>query len=214
MATDSITTGRGLSALERRERNRDEMRTGILAVAREIMREQGIEALNLNEIARRVGITPPAIYTYFSGKMALYDELYRIGMRLFREAEEQVRATTDPNWERIECWFLHRIALAEANPELYHLAFGRPITGFQPSQESLDEVQLLYDVMVSSIAEVIDAGVMVPGTSTEQAVDLLLSMRLGIVVAHVGKHRQLPPPDRVARLVPEIVSVLRAAWET
>jgi hypothetical protein len=38
-------------------------------------------------------------------------------------------------------------------------------------------------------------------------------MRLGLVAAHVGKHRMVSPPDHFARLVPEMVAVLRAAWE-
>ena len=97
MATGSITSTRGLSVRERRQRNHEEMRTGILEVARDIMREQGVAALNLNEIARRVGITPPALYTYFPSKMALYDELYRMGIRLFLEAEEELWRTTAPD---------------------------------------------------------------------------------------------------------------------
>lgn len=213
MATDSITGTLGLSIRERRLRNREEMRTGILAVARDIMREQGVAALNLNEIARRIGITPPALYTYFPGKMALYDALYRMGVRLFREAEEELWRTTAPDWECIHAWFALRLALAEAHPEFYHLVFDVPIPGFVPSPESLEEVRQLYDATVAGIAAVIQAGVMRPNLPPEQATDLLLSMRLGIVAAHLGKQRLLPPPDRVARLEPEIVAILRTAWE-
>jgi AcrR family transcriptional regulator len=213
MATGSITGTRGLSVRERRQRNREEMQDGILAVAREIMREQGVAALNLNEIARRVGITPPALYTYFPSKMALYDVLYRTGIRLFREAEEELRGSTAPDWGRIHAWFAQRLALAQAHPDLYHLVFDVPIPGFVPTPESREELRRLYDATVCGIAEVIEAGVMRPNLSPEQATDLLLAMRLGVVAAHVGKHRQLPPPGRIARLVPEIVAVLRAAWQ-
>ncbi len=213
MATKSITGRRGLSVRERRQRNREEMRAGILALAREIMREQGVAALSLNEIARRVGITPPALYTYFPSKMAIYDALYRTGIRLFREAEEELRRTTGPDWERIHSWFAQRLALAEEHPDLYHLVFDAPIPGFVPTPESLEEVRRLYDATVCGIAEVIEAGAMRPNLPPEQATDLLLAIRLGIVAAHVGKHRPLPPPERVARLVPEIVAILRAAWE-
>jgi AcrR family transcriptional regulator len=213
MATETLTGTRGLSVRERRQRNREEMRGGILAVAREIMREQGIAALNLNEIARRVGMTPPALYTYFPSKMALYDELYRVGIRLFLEGEEEVRRTTVPDWNRIYAWFAQRLALAEEHPDLYHLVFDVPIPGFVPTPESLEEVRRLYDAAVSGIAEVIEAGVMRPNLPPAQAADLLLSMRLGIVASHVGKLRQLPPPERIARLVPELVAVLRSAWQ-
>jgi len=213
MATESITSRPGLSVRERRQRNHEEMRVGILEVAREIMREQGVAALSLNEIARRVGITPPALYTYFSGKMALYDALYRMGIRLFIEAEEELRATTAPDWERIGAWFALRLALAEKHPDLYHLVFDVPIPGFVLTPESLDEVRLLYDVTVWSIGDVIEAEVMRPNLPPEEATHLLITMRLGLVAAHVGKHRLVSPPDRFPRLVPEMVTVLRAAWE-
>jgi AcrR family transcriptional regulator len=213
MVTEASMGTRGLSVRERRQRNYEEMRTGILAAAREIMREQGVAALNLNEIARRVGITPPALYTYFPGKMALYDALYRMGIRLFREAEAELWHTTAPDWARIHAWFALRLALAEEHPDLYHLVFDVPIPGFELTPESLEEVRQLYAAAVGGITEVIETGVMQPNLSPEEATHLLITMRLGLVAAHIGKHRLVSPPDRFARLVDEIVAVLRAAWE-
>src|SRR5829696_9240288 len=138
MTTELITSPRGLSVRERRQRNHEEMRTGILEVARDIMREQGVAALNLNEIARRVGITPPALYTYFPGKMALYDALYRMGIRLFLVAEEELWRTTEPTWERISAWFTLRLALAEKHPDLYQMVYENAIPGFMPAPESME----------------------------------------------------------------------------
>ncbi len=205
---------RGLSVSERRARNRQEMCAGILDVAREIMREQGIAALNLNEIARRVGITPPALYTYCPGKMALYDALYRMGLQLFRQAEEELWRTTAPDWERIRAWFELRLRLAEENPELYHMVFDDPIPGFVPTPESMEEVRRIYAAAVRGIADVIEAGAMRPRLPAEQVTDLLLTVRRGIVAEHMGKHRRVDPPDRFARLVPEVLAVLRAAWSS
>jgi AcrR family transcriptional regulator len=202
-----------LSVRDRRARNREEMRTGIIEVAREIMREQGTGALNLNEIARRVGITAPALYTYFPGKMALYDELYRIGIRLFIDAEEELRSSTDPNWDRIEQWFMLRVSIAESDPDLYHLVFDVPIPGFTPSQESLTEIATLYEAAARNIAEVIESGAMQPTLPLVEVTDLLISIRLGIVASHLGKHRRMPDEARLATLVPSIVEVLGVAWE-
>jgi len=212
MSTVSTAGRRGLSIRERRERNRAEMRTAIVEVAREIMREQGIAALNLNEIARRVGITPPALYTYFPGKMALYDALYRLGIRLFREAEEELWRTTGPDWDRIRAWFELRLRLVEENPELYHMVFDDPIPGFVPTPESMEEVRKIGQAAVQGIGEVIEAGVIQPNLSAQQTTDLLFVMRRGIVAEHIGKHRRVNPPDRFARLVPEVLAVLQAAW--
>lgn len=209
---NSSTTRRGLSAQERRARNRQEMRAGILEVAREIMREQGITALNLNEIARRVGITPPALYTYFPGKLALYDALYRMGIRLFREAEEELWRTTAPDWERIRAWFELRLRLVEEHPDLYHMAFDDPVPGFVPTPESMEEVRMIRAAAVRGIAQVMEAGVMQPRLPAEEVTDLLFTMRRGIVAEHMGKHRRIDPPDRFARLIPEVLTVLQTAW--
>ena len=204
---------RVLSLQERRQRNRDEMRAAILDVARELMRAEGVAALNLNEIARRVGITPPALYTYFAGKMALYDALYRMGIRLFREAEEELWRTTQPDWDRLRAWFELRLTLVEANPDLYHLVFDDPIPGFLPTAESMAEVRQLTTAAVRAIGELIAAGVMQPNLPAEQVTDLLFTMRRGIVAEHIGKHRRVQPPDRFARLIPDVLAILQAAWQ-
>jgi AcrR family transcriptional regulator len=202
----------GLSPQERRARNSAEMREAIVEVATEIIREKGSAALTLQEVARRIGISTPALYTYFASKMDLYDALYRRGLRLFRLAEAELWRTTAPTWERLRAWFEVRLAVAEEYPEFYHLVFDDPIPGFIPTQESMQEVRQLTAAAVQGITEIIAAGVMQPPLPPEQVTDLLLTMRRGIVAEHMGKRRRVSPPDRFARLIPEVLAVLRAAW--
>jgi AcrR family transcriptional regulator len=78
------------SPKERRQRNREEMIAAILDAARTVMREEGVAALNLHEVARRVGLRTPSLYEYFPGKMALYDALYRFGIRLYAAGREHL----------------------------------------------------------------------------------------------------------------------------
>ena len=80
-----------LSPQARRERNREEMRRAILDAARAVMREQGVAALSLREVARRVKLQAPSLYAYFPSKMALYDALFLEGMRTFRTYRTPVR---------------------------------------------------------------------------------------------------------------------------
>ena len=79
-----------LSPAERRRRNRQEMIQAISEAARAVMREEGVAALNLHEVARRVQLRTPSLYTYFPGKMALYDALYQLGLRLYIERSQQL----------------------------------------------------------------------------------------------------------------------------
>src|SRR5581483_5764495 len=83
------TPRRILSPRERRERNREEMVAAILETARDVMRAEGVAALTLSEVARRLGVTSAALYRYFPGKAALYDALFRLGIRTVHAAFEQ-----------------------------------------------------------------------------------------------------------------------------
>jgi hypothetical protein len=92
------------------------------------------------------------------------------------------------------------------------MVFDGPVPGFVPTPESMEEVRKIGQAAVRGIAEVIEAGVMQPNLSPEQTTDLLFVMRRGIVAEHIGKHRRVTPPDRFARLIPEVLAVLQAAW--
>ena len=202
-----------LSPKERRQRNREEMVTAILEAARDIMRQDGVTALNLNEIARRLGMTTPAIYVYFPSKDALYDALFGMGVRLFRESEDEIWRTTQADWDRIRAWFDARLALASAHPDLYHLVFDAPVPGFVPSDESQEEIRKVLGGARRGLTEVIEAGVIDPGMSPEDALDLLLSMRRGIIAEHLGKEASVPLTSaRFPRLVPAALADFQAAW--
>lgn len=202
-----------LSPQERRLRNRQEVIEAILTAAREIMRRDGVAALNLNEVARLVGMQTPSLYKYFSNKFALYDTLFRMGVRLFRESEERVWGSSQPIWERIQVWFETRLFLAQEHSDLYHLVFDNPVPGFVPSEESLQESRKVRLPGMQAITAAIDAGSITTPLPPERVFDLLLAMRRGIIAEHLGKETHLPTGDeRFRSLVPEVLAILKAAW--
>src|SRR4030088_1335540 len=124
---DPETSGkRVLSPKERRQRNRQEMMTAILDAARSVMREEGVAALNLHEVARRVGLRAPSLYEYWPSKMALYDALYRFGLHLYAKGREHL-APLPPHpasfWEHARAELEHYMTFAQENPDLYQLVF-------------------------------------------------------------------------------------------
>jgi AcrR family transcriptional regulator len=66
-SSEAGSTFRANVAEARRERARDE----ILAVARALVLEEGLPALTMNAVAKRLGVTKPAVYYYFDGRDAL-----------------------------------------------------------------------------------------------------------------------------------------------
>lgn len=78
---------------ERREREREQVRTLVLDAARDILSEHGLGALSMRAIAERIEYSPAAIYLYFTDKDALIRALVEQGFdRLNACAAEEVAA--------------------------------------------------------------------------------------------------------------------------
>lgn len=60
-----------------------EQREQILACARDIYVEEGLQGLSMRSLAERVGVTAPAIYRHFEGKEDLLSEIIGEGLELF-----------------------------------------------------------------------------------------------------------------------------------
>lgn len=66
-------------------------------------------ALNLREVARRVGLGTPSLYEYFCGRMALIDAVYRLGIWLYAAGREHLPSmgmTPASFWERVRAELL------------------------------------------------------------------------------------------------------------
>lgn len=202
-----------LSPVERRRRNRAEMIDGILAAARETMREQGVAALNLNEVARRVGVKPPSLYEYFAGKAALYDELYRLGLRLYAEHSAAAPIEAGDGWEQLRGAIETYISFAQHYPELWSLVFERPVPGFVPSKQSMEESSALLTSTSRFMEQAIEEGEIIPHVPAEQARDFVLALMHGLAASHMANEPDLPlGSGRFGSLIPLAMQVLEAAW--
>src|SRR5688572_29535672 len=68
-----------MRAASRRDRNRQERREEIMAAARRIVSEQGIDALTMRAVAQNLGYAAPSLYEYFPSKEDLLGCLYFAG---------------------------------------------------------------------------------------------------------------------------------------
>lgn len=215
VASEPDRSTRAFSLKDHRRRYRQETVDAILATAREVMREQGVSALNLNEVARRLGVSGQALAKYFPNKLALYDALSLLGHRLFREHEARVLSATAPNWERIHQWFAGRFALACEHPDLYALIWGGSVPGYIPSEAVGVEISAMLTDARQGIGEVIEAGVLDAALPVERVVDILLAVRHGVIAEHLAKRSHLPPAesDRFSGLIPDVLAVFEQAWK-
>jgi len=74
---------------ERRERERENRRSQILNAAKEVFMSKGLRAATMEDISRKVELSPGTIYTYFKNKEELYVVLNLIGLQyLYRQIEK------------------------------------------------------------------------------------------------------------------------------
>lgn len=203
-----------LSPRERRQRNRDEMTQAILDAARAVMREEGVAALNLQEVARRVGVRAPSLYEYFSGKRAMYDALFRLGVQLYADRLTQLSQKPLSFWERLRAALENYMSFAQEYPELYQLVFERPVPGFVPSEESMNESRRLLAISDEVIEKGIEKGNLTLGIPLAQARDLLIAMMHGLTALHMANEPELPSGSgRFGSLIPVTVALFRASWD-
>ena len=214
--TRDIETGpvpRPLSPAERRQRNRQEMLDAILLNARRLMREEGVAALSLRELARRLRFTVQALYKYYPSKMALYDALFREGIRIAAADWNDAMARGDTFWEKLEAGLEAIMRFAHDYPELNELSFSRPVPGFVPSEESMRESLALLQGFDRIIAEAMTRGELRTDVSPTEVRDLFLAMLDGLTRQHQANEPDVPiGSGRYGSLIHAAIAVFRAAW--
>ena len=115
---------------ERREREREEIRTRILDAARELFVSEGVESVTMRRIADRIEYSPTAIYFHFRDKDALLAELCDYDFRAFSQNFAAIARIPDPV-ERLREAGRAYVAFGLAHPSHYRLMFMTPKTQAQ-----------------------------------------------------------------------------------
>lgn len=213
---DQTTSAKGgvLSPRERRQRNRQEVTNTILQVSRDIMREQGVAALTLNEVARRMKMRPPSLYEYFANKMAIYDRLFQMGAEMFVQAmRDVIERYPVANGEALEAHINMYVQFASDYPELFKLLFERHVPGFVPSEASMSAIGQAFDLGTARAQDIVDAGHLT-GINALQVQDTLIVIMQGLAALHLANDPDASlESGRFGSLVPVIVAMLKKAWD-
>ncbi|MFO7585645.1 MAG: TetR/AcrR family transcriptional regulator [Anaerolineales bacterium] len=197
----------------RRQRNREATIQNILDTARAIMREEGVAALSMQELARRMDMRAPSLYNYFSGKMDIYDALFRLGFTLWNEYIAELAEESAGFDDEIQKIIEGYMSFALKNPELYQLCFERPVPGFVPSPESLavsfGTLNHSYQ-RVEQFKNELDTEL-----SSEQIVNTVIAISHGLTAMQLANEPHLPVGQgRFGSLIPIILSILKQAIPT
>jgi len=200
-----------LTPQERRERNKEEMRKLILDTALEIMHEDGAGALNLNELARRVHLKTSSLYVYFPGKMAIYDALYRFGIRIFTEELDRITGSIVDPWQALEAVITRTIEISVDRPELFQICFERPIPGFQPSPHSMSETGELTARMSRLLARALPVATPESPQNLPVQHGLFIALWHGLTALHIANDPDLPAgKGRFGSLIPAGIRLIKS----
>jgi AcrR family transcriptional regulator len=126
---------------ERRQATRAE----ILEAAWQLAQEQGLAEFTLRDLAERVGMRAPSLYTHFESKHAIYDAMFgqawsdydQIAQREYEQiAFEELGKLPQRPRAAIRRTARLFFDFAVANPARHQLMNQRTIPGFEPSAES------------------------------------------------------------------------------
>lgn len=110
---------------ERRDREREEIRTRILDTARELFVSEGYEAVTMRKIADRIEYSPTAIYFHFKDKEALLKEICQLDFYSLARELSTIPAGLDPI-EKLRAIGLGYIRFGLEYPNHYRLMFMTP----------------------------------------------------------------------------------------
>ena len=120
---------------DRRAERREATKSEILACAWELVRAQGLAALSLRDLAAKVGMRAPSLYSYFDSKHAIYDAMFLQG-NLELLARYEATPELDNSAEAFRANARLFVGFTVEDPARAQLMFMRTIPGFEPSPET------------------------------------------------------------------------------
>src|SRR4051812_3169523 len=188
----------GAAPTGRRAARREATKSEILDAAWALVREHGLAALSLRDLAARVGMRAPSLYQYFDSKHAIYDAM-------FGQASRDALAVADRDIPSTDRHAVLREAarrvfeFATSDPARAQLLFQRTIPGFEPSPESFAPAV----EMLARLGTLLES----QGITDPDAVDLWTALVSGLINQQIAND---PGGTRWARLVDRTVDMFIA----
>jgi len=178
-----------------RESRRQSARAAIVEAAWAAVREAGLAALSLRDLARRAGITTPTVYAYFDSKHDIYDAMFGQAAEEFAVRMAAPFDTDDPRELLVE-GVRRFVDFCTTDLARYQLLFQRTIPGFEPSAAS-------YAPAIQAL-EGSHARLALNGITDSAHRDMWTALMTGLVDQQISND---PGGDRWARLIDDFVTM-------
>ncbi len=180
---------------DRRAERREATRREIVETAWDIAHTEGLASVTLREIADRIGMRPPSLYTHFESKNAVFDAMFADG---YRQMDEAFAAASLPSEPRAVLLVVAELFFdfATADEARHQLLFSRTLPGFTPSETayatSLRQYERFRGFMTAA------------GVTDPDDLDLWTALSAGIVSQQLAND---PGGDRWRRQLPRVVDM-------
>ncbi|MEY2444329.1 MAG: hypothetical protein QOE00_909 [Ilumatobacteraceae bacterium] len=180
---------------DRRSERREATIAEILDAAWELVRTEGLAGLAMRDLASRVGMQAPSLYSYFHSKHAIYDAMFAQGARAYLEEDALLPTTGDPlaDLQAVVRFF---VGFCTKDPVRYQLMFQRTIPGFEPSPET-------FAISIEGLTR-LQTRLAGMGITDQRSLDLLTALGTGITDQQISND---PGGDRWIRLVDEAMEM-------
>ena len=125
----------------------EERRAEIAAAALAILAEEGPRQLTARNLGARVGMDGSSLFRHFENKAAIL----HAAIDVFEAALSKSFPDAEPSWESLQAFFVRRLALVQARPEIVHLAFNQHLLVVSGETEHADRVRAVVARSVSFI---------------------------------------------------------------
>ena len=177
-----------MGIVERKEREREEMRELILEAARKLFLAQGFDKTSIRNIAEAIEYSPATIYLYYKDKNELLYSLHEAGFHKMMQEFAGVAAVKDP-FEKLVALGKQYLDFAMNNPELYDLMFimDAPMETLSCREEEWDEGARSFEFLKITIAECIEAGYFKSTADIDNVSLTIWSFMHGLLSLHLRK---------------------------
>ena len=187
----------GVPKRDRQAERREATRQEILATSWEIAHESGLVSVTLREIAARIGMQPPSLYSHFASKNAIYDAMFGQAWRDFHAVMEKEAASfpADPRGRLLALASTY-FDFAVGDLERHQLMDMPMLRDFIPSEEAYRPAVECYEIMRSVLAEI--------GIRRQADLDMYTALIGGLVNQQLAND---PRGDRWRVLLPRVLTM-------
>jgi AcrR family transcriptional regulator len=143
-----------MGIVERRLKQKEEVKNSILQAAWQLVKEEGWQALSIRKIADAIEYSVPVIYSHFENKEAILLEFTKEGFDLLTTKLEQTKGPLQHPGQQLEAMAKAYWHFAFEHKEYYQLMFGLGMPACE-TVKSIPQMKTFIDAIDSVIRQAI-----------------------------------------------------------